>query len=214
MSEWLKTYRENHADFDQPSAIGSLPSDPFEAFSLWFDAAVTAKEHEANAFVLSTADTDLQPSSRILYLKELLNRQFIFYTNYNSHKGQDLNANPNASMLFFWPQLMRQVRIEGKVQTIDPAISDAYFASRPRESQIGAWASEQSAFLSERTALIERFEQFDQQFPGEVPRPAHWGGLALIPHYLEFWQGQPSRLHERRAYEFSQNTWKTKLLNP
>lgn len=214
MSEWLKAYRENHADFDQPSAIGSLPSDPFTAFSQWFDAAVQAQEREANAFVLSTSNAELQASARILYLKELLGKQFIFYTNYSSHKGQELGQNPKAAMLFFWPQLMRQVRIEGRVQQIDPAISDAYFASRPRESQLGAWASQQSETLTDRAALIARFEVFDQQFPSAVPRPPHWGGFALEPNYMEFWQGQPSRLHERRVYEFSENHWKSKLLNP
>jgi pyridoxamine 5'-phosphate oxidase len=214
MSEWLKAYRENHADFDQPSAIGSLPTDPFAAFSQWFDAAVQAQELEANACVLSTTDAQLQTSSRVLYLKELQQQQFIFYTNYSSQKGQDLSLNPKASLLFFWPQLMRQVRIEGSVQQIDPAISDAYFASRPRESQLGAWASEQSKTLSDRSALIARFEAFDLQFPNLVPRPPHWGGFALQPHYLEFWQGQPSRLHERRVYALSQNEWKSQLLNP
>jgi pyridoxamine 5'-phosphate oxidase len=214
MSEWLKAYRQNHTDFDQPSAIGSLPTDPFAAFSLWFDAAVNAQEREANAFVLSTCNTQLQASARILYLKELLDHQFIFYTNYSSHKGQELEVNPHASLLFFWPQLMRQVRIEGHVQQIDPAISDAYFASRPRESQLGAWASQQSETLSDRSALIARFEAFDLQFPAAVPRPPHWGGFALQPHYMEFWQGQPSRLHERRVYALSQNEWKSKLLNP
>jgi pyridoxamine 5'-phosphate oxidase len=109
---------------------------------------------------------------------------------------------------------MRQVRIEGHVQQIDPAISDAYFASRPRESQLGAWASQQSETLSDRSALIARFEAFDLQFPATVPRPPHWGGFALQPHYMEFWQGQPSRLHERRVYALSQNEWKSKLLNP
>jgi pyridoxamine 5'-phosphate oxidase len=214
MSEWLKAYRQNHTDFDQPSAIGSLPTDPFAAFSLWFDAAVNAQEREANAFVLSTCNTQLQASARILYLKELLGHQFIFYTNYSSQKGQELEVNPHASLLFFWPQLMRQVRIEGHVQQIDPAISDAYFASRPRESQLGAWASQQSETLSDRSALIARFEAFDLQFPAAVPRPPHWGGFALQPHYMEFWQGQPSRLHERRVYALSQNEWKSKLLNP
>lgn len=214
MSEWLKAYRENHADFDQPSAIDALPADPFTAFSLWFDAAVNAQEREANACVLSTTNAELQTSSRVLYLKELVEQQFVFYTNYSSHKGQELLLNPKASLLFFWPQLMRQVRIEGRVQQIDAAISDAYFASRPRESQLGAWASHQSSELASRAELIARFEAYDTQFPEVVPRPPHWGGFALAPSYLEFWQGQPSRLHERRAYELSQNEWKSKLLNP
>jgi pyridoxamine 5'-phosphate oxidase len=215
MSEWLEKYRENHADFDQPSAIGLLPNDPFTAFSKWFDAAVAAQELEANAFVLSTYSTaQQQVSARILYLKELKEQQFIFYTNYASHKGKDLLTHPKASLLFFWPKQMRQIRIEGSIQQIDTAISDAYFASRPRESQIGAWASAQSEELESRQQLISRFESYDAQFPGVVPRPPHWGGFALEATYLEFWQGQPSRLHERRAYFKTQNEWQSKLLNP
>ena len=214
MSEWLKAYRENHADFDLPSAIGALPDNPFVAFSEWFDTAVNAKELEANACVLSTCNNDFQTSSRVLYLKELLDNQFIFYTNYLSQKGQMLGANPKASLLFFWPQLMRQVRIEGTVAPIAASISDAYFATRPRESQIGAWASQQSEVLTDRHELIARFEAYDAQFPAIVPRPPHWGGFALDAQYLEFWQGQPSRLHERRAYVRHQNQWQSKLLNP
>jgi pyridoxamine 5'-phosphate oxidase len=214
MSEWLKAYRENHADFDQSSAIGTLPDNPFVAFSEWFDAAVQAQEREANACVLSTCTTELQTHSRVLYLKELLDNQFIFYTNYLSQKGQALGANPKASLLFFWPQLMRQVRIEGTVAPIEASISDAYFATRPRESQIGAWASQQSEALTDRQELIARFEAYDAQFPAIVPRPPHWGGYALDAQYLEFWQGQPSRLHERRAYVRHQNEWQSKLLNP
>jgi pyridoxamine 5'-phosphate oxidase len=214
MSEWLKAYRENHADFDQPSAIGTLSDNPFVAFSEWFDAAVNAQEREANACVLSTCNNDFQSSARVLYLKELLDNQFIFYTNYLSQKGQTLVANPKASLLFFWPQLMRQVRIEGEVVQIDTSISDAYFATRPRESQLGAWASLQSEDLIDREQLISRFEAYDAQFPDVVPRPPHWGGFALNAHYLEFWQGQPSRLHERRAYIYKQDQWQSKLLNP
>jgi len=215
MSDWLKTYRENHADFDQPSAIDLLSADPFVAFSNWFDAAVQAQEIEANACVLSTFSVETQQvSSRVLYLKELLAQQFIFYTNYASHKGQDLKAQPKASMLFFWPKLMRQIRIEGAVSQVSAEVSDAYFASRPRESQLGAWASLQSQELSNRQQLITCFEALDAQFPTEVPRPPHWGGYALDAHYFEFWQGQPSRLHERRAYQLSHQQWTSTLLNP
>ena len=215
MSDWLKTYRENHADFDQPSAIDSLPADPFVAFSNWFDAAVQAQETEANACVLSTFSVETQQvSSRILYLKELLAQQFIFYTNYASHKGQDINAQPKASLLFFWPKLMRQIRIEGAVSQVSAEVSDAYFASRPRESQLGAWASFQSQELTNRQQLIARFEALDAQFPTEVPRPPHWGGYALDAHYFEFWQGRPSRLHDRVIYELIDGKWEIGRLAP
>ena len=214
MSEWLKAYRENHADFDHPSGIDILGTDPFAAFSTWFDAAATAQEKEANAFVLSTLGQNARVSSRILYLKELQNQAFIFYTNYLSHKGQDISRQEKVAMLFFWPGLMRQIRIEGRVQMIDAAVSDAYFASRPRESQIGAWASEQSNLLADRSELIKRFEHFDQLYPNEVPRPPHWGGYALHPTYFEFWQGQPSRLHDRKSFTLEQGTWEINLLNP
>ncbi|MFM6946848.1 MAG: pyridoxamine 5'-phosphate oxidase [Flavobacteriales bacterium] len=214
MSEWLKAYRENHADFDHPSGIDILGTDPFTAFSTWFDAAATAQEKEANAFVLSTLGQNARISSRILYLKELQNQAFIFYTNYLSHKGQDISRQEKVAMLFFWPGLMRQIRIEGRVQMIDAAVSDAYFASRPRESQIGAWASEQSNLLTDRSELIKRFEHFDQLYPNEVPRPPHWGGYALHPTYFEFWQGQPSRLHDRKSFTLDQGSWEINLLNP
>ncbi len=214
MSEWLQSYRENHADFDLPSAINLLSTDPFAAFSEWFDAAVNAQEIEANACTLSTCNTELQVSARVLYLKELLDNQFIFYTNYLSKKGTNLHANANASLLFFWPKMMRQVRIEGRVTPIDAAISDAYFATRPRESQLGAWTSQQSEVLSSRQELIARFASYDAKFPDVVPRPPHWGGYALDAHLLEFWQGQPSRLHERRVYKRNLNEWYSNLLNP
>lgn len=214
MSEWLKAYRENHADFDHPSGIDVLGLNPFLAFSTWFDEAAAAQEKEANAFVLSTLGQNFRISSRILYLKELQDQAFIFYTNYLSHKGQDISRQEKVSMLFFWPGLMRQIRIEGRVQAIDSTISDAYFASRPRESQIGAWASEQSSILPTRSVLIERFEHFDQLFPNEVPRPPHWGGYALHAEYFEFWQGQPSRLHDRKSFSLQDGIWEINLLNP
>lgn len=214
MSEWLKAYRENHADFDHPSGIDVLGLNPFLAFSTWFDEAAAAQEKEANAFVLSTLGQNFRISSRILYLKELQDQAFIFYTNYLSHKGQDISRQEKVSMLFFWPGLMRQIRIEGRVQAIDSTISDAYFASRPRESQIGAWASEQSSILPTRSVLIERFEHFDQLFPNEVPRPPHCGGYALHAEYFEFWQGQPSRLHDRKSFSLQDGIWEVNLLNP
>lgn len=215
MSKWLKSYRENHADFIQPASIEKLPLDPFEAFTLWFDEAVQSMELEANACVLSTyAPQSQQVSSRTLYLKEMLDQQFIFYTNYNSKKAKDLLAHPKASLLFFWPKLMRQIRIEGAVIRVSETISDAYFATRPRESQLGAWASQQSEKIQSRQKLLDQYKLLDARFPDVVPRPAHWGGFSMTANYIEFWQGQTSRLHERRAYYLEKNIWQSKLLQP
>jgi pyridoxamine 5'-phosphate oxidase len=154
------------------------------------------------------------PSARIVYLKEISNQKFVFYTNYQSQKGRELIQNPNASLLFFWPVLERQIRVEGRVTLLDPKESDAYFASRPRESQLGAWASQQSEALGTEEELLARFQAYDQQFPDEVPRPPHWGGMALTPDYMEFWQGKPSRLHERLCFERVEKGWERSRKNP
>lgn len=164
--------------------------------------------------VISTVNEFMKPSARVVYLKEISDQQFVFYTNYLSHKGKDLQQNPNASLLFFWPGLERQIRIEGTVNRISEAESDAYFASRPRESQLGAWASHQSEPLKEMGEITQRFKELEQEFPGEVSRPKHWGGMALRPTYLEFWQGQASRLHERVCFKLNEDEWQISRLNP
>lgn len=215
MSEWINKLRDSHADFDKGGLIDSLGNNPFDGFSLWFDEAIANNEIEANACVLSTVDnTNLQPTSRIVYLKELKNNQFVFYTNYKSQKGKELSDNPKASLLFFWPGLQRQVRIEGIVNKVSPEESDVYFASRPRESQLGAWASHQSEILNDRNDLITRLEELDLKYPDRVPRPPHWGGYALIPQLLEFWQGLPSRLHDRLIFQKTDDNWNTFRKNP
>lgn len=214
MEDFLEQMRNDHKDFDHGSLEGNFGSQPFELFSTWFSEAIETKQVEPNAFVLSTVNTALQTSSRILYLKEVLEEQFVFYTNYESRKGHDLESNNKASMLFFWPNLQRQVRIEGVCVKVATEISDAYFASRPRASQIGAWASNQSEKLEDRTELEHRFEAFALQFPSEVPRPPHWGGYAMMPTKIEFWQGRPSRLHDRIVFERQADQWEIYRMNP
>ena len=157
MDDILEQLRNDHSEFDRGNLEGFFGHEPFDLFRKWYAEAFDSKQLEPNAFVLSTVNPEGMPSSRILYLKELLDNSFIFYTNYQSHKGHDLAANGHASMLFFWPGLQRQLRIEGRVEKVAEETSDAYFASRPRSSQIGAWASHQSAFLNERKELEDRY---------------------------------------------------------
>lgn len=215
MSEWLKKLRDSHSDFDRGGLIDTIGTNPFKGFSQWFDEAILNNEIEVNACSVSTVDSKtMKPSSRIVYLKELKEEQFIFFTNYASQKGQQLEKNPFISMLFFWPSLQRQVRIEGKVSKVSEDESDLYFASRPRESQLGAWASNQSETLKQRDELITRLEEYDLKFPNEVPRPPHWGGYALNPNCFEFWQGRPSRLHDRLIFEKDGGLWGNYRKNP
>lgn len=215
MSNFLDELRNDHKDFDNGKLTDFFPPTPYELFEHWFNEAIRNEEKEPNALVLSTCDlTTLKPSSRVVYLKELVDNQFVFYTNYQSQKGRELDQNPQASMLFFWPGLQRQVRIDGDVTQVKSEISDAYFNSRPRESQLGAWASKQSDSLEDRTVLENRFYELDKQFPNEVPRPAHWGGFALSPQVVEFWQGRPSRLHDRIVYEKQNSSWGIYRKNP
>jgi pyridoxamine 5'-phosphate oxidase len=143
-----------------------------------------------------------------------VDNQFVFYTNYASQKGRELEQNPKASMLFFWPGLQRQIRIDGMVNKVSTELSDAYFASRPRDSQLGAWASKQSDILEERIHLETRFIELEDQFSVLVPRPDHWGGYALTPQLIEFWQGRPSRLHDRIVYEKRDSSWEIYRKNP
>lgn len=215
MSEWLKKLRDSHSDFDKGGLIDSIGTDPFKGFSQWFDEAILNNEIEVNACSVSTVDRQtLKPTSRIVYLKEMKAERFIFFTNYASQKGKQLEENPFISMLFFWPGLQRQVRIEGKVSKVSEEESDAYFASRPRESQLGAWASNQSEKLEKRDELITRLEEFDSKFQAHVPRPLHWGGYSLEPEYFEFWQGRPSRLHDRLVFEKEGSSWINYRKNP
>lgn len=212
MKDLLERFRDNHHEF-QTNGEPISGYDPYELFEVWFEEAASI-EKEANAFVLTTSDMSGQSSARIVYLKEIIERQFVFYSNYNSQKGQEIAENPKVSMLFFWPELSRQVRIEGTCTKTNEQISDDYFNSRPRGSQIGAWASDQSAELSSREELTDRVKEFEDKFPTTVPRPPHWGGFQIIPTRIEFWQGRTSRLHDRLVFSNGDGKWTVIRKNP
>lgn len=189
---------------------------PIDFFSKWFSEAVNAEVDDVNAMTLCTVGADMQAHGRIVLLKGVSDNQFVFYTNYNSHKGVELSENPKASLVFYWKELQRQVRIEGTVAKISSAESDEYFLSRPIESQIGAWASDQSQIIANRQELELKFEQFKQKYSTEpLSRPPHWGGFSLNPNKIEFWQGRASRLHDRILYTKQEtNSWIIERLNP
>lgn len=189
--------------------------DPVEQFQRWFDEALMAEIPEPNAMTLATVRADGQPAARIVLLKQVEARGFTFFTNYLSDKGQALSTNPRAALLFHWIALERQVRIEGMVEKIDPAESDAYFHSRPLESRLGAWASAQSEEVPDRATLEANEARFAAQYGDQPPRPPHWGGYRLRPHRIEFWQGRPSRLHDRIAFLLQPDGgWRIARLSP
>lgn len=215
MSKHIKRLKDDHKDFDYGDLGSDFESNPILAFQKWFDEACEKNESEPNAFCLSTIDeTGKSPSSRIVYLKDLRNDELVFYTNYNSDKGQQIHKNPNACILFFWPGLQRQVRIQGVLSKIPDIESDVYFNSRPRSSQIGAWASQQSMILSGPKELEDRVKEIELKYPDRVPRPEFWGGYALRPNYFEFWQGRPSRLHDRVCFDIKNGNWTSFRKNP
>lgn len=188
---------------------------PVDQFTAWFDQALLSEVVEPNAMSLATADKDGKPSVRIVLLKGFDREGFRFFSNYKSRKGRELDENPNASLCFFWPELERQVRLEGKVVKIGREESEDYFLKRPRLSQLGAWASNQSEEVTSREKLEERFEKLKQKFEGEeIPAPEYWGGYLLKPTAIEFWQGRRGRLHDRLLYEKEQGSWVIKRLSP
>ena len=181
-----------------------LDPDPIRQFRHWFDAAVGAGLREANAMTLATADAEGRVSARMVLLKAVDAAGFVFYSNYGSRKARDLHANPAAALVFWWPTLERQVRVEGRVSRLDPEASERYFRSRPHASQLGAWASRQSEELEDRGGLERRMAALQARWePGQVPLPSFWGGYRLAPARLEFWQGRDNRLHDRFLYERS-----------
>jgi len=194
--------------------VGDVSADPIEAFRHWFDEALAAEVTEPNGMTLATVDGRGRPVARIVLLKHVDERGFVFYTNYRSRKGRELDAAGSAALCFWWAELQRQVRIEGRVERVSAAESDAYFASRPRGSQLGAWASPQSTTLPDRDALERLFADVEDRFDGDVPRPDHWGGYRVVPDLVELWQGRQSRLHDRLCYRRSDDGWTVERLAP
>ncbi|HUM45584.1 MAG TPA: pyridoxamine 5'-phosphate oxidase [Chitinophagales bacterium] len=193
----------------------SVLEDPLQQFERWFQEATDAGLPEVNAMTLATCGIDFKPSARIVLLKGLEHGSFIFYTNYNSRKGKELLWNPYAALLFFWNELHRQVRIEGRIEKLTPEESSAYFNSRPEGSKLGAIASPQSEVIENRRTLEEKLEHLQQELEGKpIPRPLHWGGYKVIPNSIEFWQGRTSRLHDRILFTRVDDTWKMEWLAP
>ena len=213
----IKEYiNSNRRDFSNKSFNKEMAyDDPIKQYERWFKEAVESEILDPYAACLSTVDFEGKPSSRILYIRDFSNNGFIFYTNFNSKKGNDLNKNKYGSLNVFWPDLERQIRIQGEIEKVNKSISDKYFNARPRSSQIGAWASNQSENLHNRAELEAKIEFFKEKFKNiEVPRPPHWGGYCLVPFLMEFWQGRPSRLHDRIVYNKESNKWIKSRLSP
>ncbi len=194
----------------------NINKNPIAQFEKWFQEAIKAEALEPNAMTLSTITETLKPSARIVLLKGVEENKFLFYTNYQSQKGKELDANPACALTFFWPELERQVRVQGICSRVSETVSETYFKSRPRTSQIGAWASPQSSLIKSRSLLDERAKEIETRFKDQpvLPKPHQWGGYVVEPLELEFWQGRPSRLHDRIVYYKTDNIWTIHRLAP
>ncbi|MFC0268376.1 pyridoxamine 5'-phosphate oxidase [Kushneria aurantia] len=211
LSDIRRDYTGEFLDHD------NTPETPWPLFSEWLNAAVESDRDDANVMTLATADNSGMPHARIVLLKDFDEHGLVFYTGYQSHKGSELANRPNAALVFWWPGLQRQVRVEGRVEQVSADQSDAYFHSRPRNSQLGAWISQQSVEIPDRQWLNDRTRRFESAYDNrEVERPPHWGGYRVIPEMMEFWQGQASRLHDRIRYRWrsTEKSWLKSRLAP
>jgi pyridoxamine 5'-phosphate oxidase len=217
-----RTHRLSLASLREEYRLGGLTEEncqtnPIVQFELWMKHAQTADLKEPNAMTVATAGRDGRPSARVVLLKEVSDGGFVFYTNYTSRKAQELETNPFAALTFYWAELERQVRVEGRVRRLPREQSEAYFRSRPKGSRLGAWASRQSAVLSGRGPLEERLQELERQYmeTEDVPTPEFWGGYCVLPDRIEFWQGRPNRLHDRLQYRRNgESTWIIERLSP
>lgn len=216
MEDLKKHITQLREDFTKGALNESAVSkNPFLQFETWLQQAVMAEVPEVQAMNLATVSAEGKPSSRIVYLREFENSRFWFYTNYLSRKSKELSANPYAALTFFWPELERQIRIEGTIEKADASQSDAYFNARPYESQIGAWASQQSSILESRRELEKKVEDLKKDYSSEtIKRPDFWGGFVVKANYYEFWQGRKSRLHDRISYTLDNKSWSINRLSP
>ncbi len=211
-----KDIQKLREDYSQSSLDeNDVDKDPISQFKSWLNESIQTKLPEPNAMTLATVDEDHKPHSRIVLLKGIENGKFIFYTNYNSSKGKEMDGNPNVSLCFLWKELERQVRIDGMVQRMSREESEEYFKTRPTKSQIGALASDQSQEIENRSVLEKRFEELHTQYAtGNIPMPESWGGYKVEPNSIEFWQGRRSRLHDRIKCEKTETNWTIKRLAP
>jgi pyridoxamine 5'-phosphate oxidase len=213
VKNYINTIRRDFAN--KPLEDNMVMDNPMEQYAIWFQEAMSSDILDPYAACLSTVSSIGQPSSRMVYIRDIIDDGFVFYTNYNSAKGNDLLTNSKAAFNIFWGELERQIGIQGIIVKVDEKISDDYFNARPRESKIGAWASSQSETLKSRQELEHNYSSFEEKFKGlEVHRPPHWGGYCLHPEKIEFWQGRPSRLHDRICYKKEKGLWRKNRLSP
>ena len=213
ISDKVKKIRVEYED--KPLNIEDLDTNPLEQFNIWFQIAIDAEVNEANAMAISTISKEGTPRSRYVLFKDIVEDQLVFYSDYESSKGQEMEQNPNISGLFFWPELHRQIRLEGIVSKTSDEVSDSYFASRPRGAQLSAIASSQSSEIEGRETVEDRIKELEKEFDGkDIPRPDNWGGYAIDISFWEFWQGRRSRTHDRFIYVKNDNSWEITRLSP